>query len=376
MPQAQRDDRLAESAIEMDAVAPVHPMIRDGVRHLVFEVLLHNRSSQASRVTSAEVHFGERVERIHGDSLRARFVGLRDDPSRASGLRRVPVQEGPLLLGSDGRALLYFWQEADLDVELPPVIQVTVNWVTQDRPMSAMTSVSVQARPLTVLTPPVEGGGWVAFMAPHNGADHRRSVYAVPGGLRAAQRFAIDLVRVDGEGQRFRGDSSVPENYLSHGSPVIAVASGTVVSVTDNIPDSVPGRCLERHLGEECGASAEPLTRDTVAGNTIVLALGDGSFAVYAHLLGGSVEVVEGQDVTSGQTLAHIGNSGNTTEPHLHFHLCDGPSPLECNGLPYAFDSFVSIPLDPRRGPTGPPRSVEGEMPNNWDLLAFPQRGD
>jgi len=79
---------------------------------------------------------------------------------------------------------------------------------------------------------------------------------------------------------------------------------------------------------------------DTVMGNFIVLALGDGQFAQYVHLQPGSLRVKSGDHVKRGQVLAHVGNSGDARWPHLHFQVSDSPDILASEGLPYLVDQF------------------------------------
>jgi len=83
-----------------------------------------------------------------------------------------------------------------------------------------------------------------------------------------------------------------------------------------------------------------PITLETIGGNHVVLDLGHRRFAFYAHLQPGSLKVKVGDRVKRGQVLGLVGNSGNSTEPHLHFHLADSISPLGSEGVPYALDSF------------------------------------
>jgi murein DD-endopeptidase MepM/ murein hydrolase activator NlpD len=88
-------------------------------------------------------------------------------------------------------------------------------------------------------------------------------------------------------------------------------------------------------------ARAVEMSNETVAGNHVVLDLGAGRFAMYAHLRQGSVAVRPGDVVRRGQVLARLGNSGNSTEPHLHFHVADGPSPVDASGRPFVLESFA-----------------------------------
>ena len=112
---------------------------------------------------------------------------------------------------------------------------------------------------------------------------------------------------------------------VRYGAEVLAVANGLVVATKDGIPENVPG----------ITSRAVPITSETVGGNHIVLDLGGGRYAFYAHFQPGSLKVKVGDRVTRGQVIGLVGNSGNSTEPHLHFHISDGVSPLGSEGLPY-----------------------------------------
>jgi murein DD-endopeptidase MepM/ murein hydrolase activator NlpD len=88
------------------------------------------------------------------------------------------------------------------------------------------------------------------------------------------------------------------------------------------------------------GEPREDPTPDTAGGNRVVLDLGDGRFAVYAHLQAGSVAVKQGDRITRGQHLAKVGSSGTSGGPHLHFQLTDRPAVVAGDGMPYVFDAF------------------------------------
>jgi hypothetical protein len=177
--------------------------------------------------------------------------------------------------------------------------------------------------------PPLEGSGWVAA----NGCCtsptvHVRAVLPLNGQLHLSQRFAIDWMLLNDDNRLFVGDPSDVQSYFAYGANVLAVADAEVVAATDRFKDQVPGEL------------PADITLEELLGNHIVLDLGNGHFAFYAHLKPNSVTVKEGDQVRRGQLLALLGNSGNTSAPHLHFHVMDSPSAVGSNGLPYVIDIF------------------------------------
>jgi murein DD-endopeptidase MepM/ murein hydrolase activator NlpD len=138
-----------------------------------------------------------------------------------------------------------------------------------------------------------------------------------------AQRFAYDFL-VHRNGSSHSGDPSKLENYHCWNQVVLAPADATVAAVADGLPDQPIGQ-----------ADAQ-----NVAGNHVVLDLGDSEFAFLAHLKRGSVAVKAGDRVERGQPLGRCGNSGNTSEPHLHFHLQTTPDLTQGEGLPAFFHDY------------------------------------
>jgi murein DD-endopeptidase MepM/ murein hydrolase activator NlpD len=139
-------------------------------------------------------------------------------------------------------------------------------------------------------------------------------------------------VRINADGKSFTGDAKDNKSYRAYGSDALAVADGTVTEVKDGIPENVPG----------INSRAVPITLETVGGNHVILDIGHGRYAFYAHLQPGSLKVKLGDHVKRGQVLGLVGNSGNSTEPHLHFHLSDANSPLGSEGIPYTLESFTT----------------------------------
>src|SRR5262249_42152682 len=134
---------------------------------------------------------------------------------------------------------------------------------------------------------------------------HRRALIPVDGKVRIAQRFATDWVLIGADGQLFQGDPAHNENWYGYGVEVLAVADGRVVEVKDGIPENVP----------LTGEFAVPITLETLGGNYVLVDLGEGHFAFYAHLQPRSLRVQVGDPVQRGQVLALLGNSGNSDAP-------------------------------------------------------------
>ena len=189
--------------------------------------------------------------------------------------------------------------------------------------------------------PPLAGKGWVAI----NGCCgddgvHRTTVLPVNGTLFDTQRFAIDYMRIDAEGRFVVGDETEVESYVAFGADVLAVADATVVATLDTLPEQDPGSLPD----------PSTITLETVDGNHVILDLGHGVYAFYAHLQPGSVTVEAGDRVRRGEKLGLLGNTGNSSAPHLHFHLMDGRSVLGSNGLPYTMKRFDLLGvIDPAR---------------------------
>jgi murein DD-endopeptidase MepM/ murein hydrolase activator NlpD len=191
--------------------------------------------------------------------------------------------------------------------------------------------------PVSTLAPieigfPLSPGDWVAANGPSNTSGHRRSLQVVDGRPRIAQRFAIDWVKLGPGGRPFHGDKGLNANWYDFGTEVLAVADATVSAAHDGIPENEPS-----------DIRAVPITLDTVGGNYLILDLGAGRYALYAHLQPGSARVKVGDKVHRGQVLALLGNTGNSDAPHLHFHIADTNSPLGAEGLPYSFAAYESL---------------------------------
>lgn len=137
------------------------------------------------------------------------------------------------------------------------------------------------------------------------------------------QRFAYDfLMRKKGESHSGNGTGN--GDYYCFGEPVLAPGAGTVATAVDGIADNVPGEMN----------APQPM------GNYVVIDHGNGEFSFLAHLQRGSVAVSKGDEVSPGERLGACGNSGHSSEPHLHYHLQTTAQPLEGEGLPAQFQDY------------------------------------
>ncbi|MEU9067318.1 M23 family metallopeptidase [Streptomyces sp. NPDC048306] len=192
------------------------------------------------------------------------------------------------------------------------------------------------------VVPPVTGR-WSALNSP---ADRTPS-----HGVHAyGQTFAIDLVAEPEPGTRpgFRALwplARSPRAFPAFGAPLLAVADGTVVRADDGQRDHLARTSLPAllYLMLVEGSVREPAGVRRIVGNHLVLDLGEGTHALYAHVRRGSFTVREGDRVRAGQVLARCGNTGNSTEPHVHFQLMDGPDPDTARGLPFTWTG-IGVP--------------------------------
>jgi murein DD-endopeptidase len=194
-----------------------------------------------------------------------------------------------------------------------------------------ISSTPLNGRAPAVISPPVDGNNWLAVNGPSNTSSHRRAIILINGIPKIGQRYAIDWVQLGPDGKTFHGNEKDNASYYAYGHPIHAVADGKIVEVTDGIAENVPNT---RKLGTQ-------ITYKTLAGNHVMEDLGDGHFATYAHLKPGTIKVKVGDQVHSGDVLASLGNSGNSSEPHLHFQLCDAAAVVDCEGLPFAINKFT-----------------------------------
>lgn len=123
------------------------------------------------------------------------------------------------------------------------------------------------------------------------------------------QRFAFDIVKVDAKGSSYKGDGTKNEDYYAFGQEIIAPADGIVTYVVDGIHDNIPGE----------------MNKMFVPGNVVIIKHSENEYSLFAHFKQNSIRVKIGDKVTKGQPLGLCGNSGNSSEAHLHFQVQNTP---------------------------------------------------
>ena len=177
--------------------------------------------------------------------------------------------------------------------------------------------------------------GWGASF--HTG--HR---WAIP------EEFALDIAKIGESGLSHKGDGTRFNDYYAYGADVLAAANGRVTSVANDQPEDPsamqrPNESQEAYFARLQKEQAERLAKGlmAIAGNYVMIDHGKNEYSLYAHLQPGSVRVHVGDQVKTGDVLGKLGSSGNSTEPHLHFHVCDKPDPLMCAGIPVNFSNIT-----------------------------------
>jgi hypothetical protein len=358
------------------AWVPVEPSpVRSGDAHyLLYEVQFTSYLPMAQTI--------ERIE-VLGDKNGAPLVSYVGDELKDNITipgNRTPERDTINTLEGGASALVYFLVPVPVPDPVPGSLIHRVilsgpdlfNDPTGD-PIEGILEFEVAIRPASetiAIDAPLRGGPWQAANGLSNTAGHRRTAMPQDGRPDIAQRYAIDYVMTDEQGNLFEGDEKDNASYFGWGQDVVAVADGVVTSVLEGIPDNPVAGEL----------SLEKTTLDNASGNHVVLDIGDGRFANYAHLQLGSVRVTVGDRVRKGAVLGLLGNSGNSTGPHLHFHVSDrGGSVLASEGLPYVHHQFEWLAqcgfdeeLEENECEFGTPQMRYGEMPRNHELVRYP----
>jgi len=139
-----------------------------------------------------------------------------------------------------------------------------------------------------------------------------------------AQKNAFDLIITDNNGKSYKTDGQTNEDYYAYGKNIIAPCNGEIVLVVDGIKENKPGE----------------LNPIYVPGNTVILKTSNNEYLFFAHFKQHSIKVKQGDEVKQGQLLGRCGNSGNSSEPHIHFHIQNVEDMNIATGVKCYFDKI------------------------------------
>jgi len=173
-------------------------------------------------------------------------------------------------------------------------------------------------------------GEWTVFW----GGDTKELNYHV---VDQAQKNAFDLLITDEKGNSYKTIGQTNDDYYVFGKKIIAPAAGEVVLVVEGIKDNTPGEM-------------NPIY---VPGNTVIIKTANDEYLFFAHFKQHSIKVKQGQQVKQGELLGLCGNSGNSTEPHLHFQIQNVENMNKATGVKSYFDNIL----------------VNGELKNDYSPI-------
>lgn len=179
---------------------------------------------------------------------------------------------------------------------------------------------------------PLSGDVW-ALSGPTSGNGHHRSL--------ATQEFGYDFLSLNSKGKTHKGKGLKNTDYHCFKKEILSPCDGIVVKVADGLQDNTDLKCEEKISLKKINKYG--LTH-VLAGNYIVIKHGD-EYSYFCHCFRGSIRVKEGELVKKSDVIALVGNSGNSTAPHLHFHISDGPEFMTSRSLPIKFCNIVVNPF-------------------------------
>ncbi|MGA8222173.1 MAG: M23 family metallopeptidase [Candidatus Acidiferrales bacterium] len=345
----------------LDITIPIAPQAFQaaGKWHLVYELHVANLGKWDCTLTRVEVLAAGKKNEPLASFAEKNLEAIIDHPGQKAA-------ENPKIPPANF-AVIYLWLTLDHLEDVPPTLRHRLAMKIGDYPEAITLEgvpVTVNKSPVPIINPPLRGENWLSANAPSNSSLHRRALIPINGRATISQRFAIDWAQLYPEGKTYRGDKSDNKSYRAYGAEIHAAANGTVTEIKDGIPQNIPGPT----------SRAVPITLETIGGNHVIIQIGEGLFAYYGHMQPGSLRVKVGDKIRQGEVLGLVGNSGNSTEPHLHFQICNANSGLASEGLPFALASYnlqgngwTFTPADS----SAQPAKRELEIPLENDVVTF-----
>ena len=350
------------TALEVRGVGP--PQVvkgTDGRRHVEYDLAITNTFSEDVTLTSLTVRRprGARLLRLDGQALAGVTITVLATPSTATvEPSQTVVIVVDVVLRRGARVPARLTHRVDYTFPADALFHQLIGSRHVDGPV-----LRVKRRRPIVVSPPLRGSGWMAINACCEPSSHRSFVLAADGDLVTPEVFAIDFIR-EQDGVVAEGDGSQNSQWVGHGEPIFAAAGGRVVRAVNDMPEIPPGLPVSENTTLS--------TTNSLGGNGVLIRMRRGVYALYGHMVPGSLQVRRGDRVRTGQRLGLLGNTGNTSAPHLHFGLIDGRGRgglLSSNSLPFVIDRFTyggqaeTSPTGPEVTITGNPRPVRNAYP-------------
>lgn len=329
---AQVADRSPTSspqpAVELRVLSPPIPVMANGETVLAYELYLVNFSNKTLMVR-------ELVVRNARDSGSVAVFDSRAIKERLYTPAQRPDSAQSFLLGPGSFAIAYLELTVPTS-DIPDSLFHRMSFSNGEEAIREQFATQgaatlVRKEATLSLASPLAGGPWGAVYDPAWARGHRRVFFTVGGIARIPGRFAIDFVKLDNEGKTGTGNMDSTKNWHGYGADVFAVANGVVASTRTDFTESPT-------LSAHPDYSAEMAT-----GNYVVLKVAADRYVFYEHLQPGSIRVKAGQRVGKGELVGRVGFTGQSTGPHLHFHVADADSPLGAEGVPFVFDQFYPL---------------------------------
>jgi murein DD-endopeptidase len=306
----------AQSPLKVTYKHAPMPVVIEGKTMLYYELHLFNPTPDTIKILSINLFDGNsEIDRVVETRLMNAFM------------LRTGKRANDAVLIPDASAILYFETEITR-FALPALFPITRFQVSNRKPESFAGILEITQQKPVVLGPPLKSGNWAAVYSPDWIRGHRRVLFETDGKERIPGRFAIDFIKLDDNGKYSAGDEDVIANWYGYNADVIAVADGIVSAAEDDFKES---KTIKKH-------PSYPAEKAT--GNFITIDIGEEQYAFYEHLKPGSIKVRVGQKVKKGDVIASLGFTGQSTGPHLHFHLANANSPLGAEGIPFVFERF------------------------------------
>jgi hypothetical protein len=303
----------------------IHPVkLSDGKYYIMYELVLTNSSE--SKVTLNSLTFE--------DPLKSNAVVGEFDADKIKKNLHLIASHSPTNIikpNETGTLVVNLVLDSDkVPSAIDHVLKITnekASIIADKESTERIVRAKVNKKEPVVIGAPLAGDNWLAVNVSDN-YGHRNAFFPINGNWFVPERWATDWIQLTGDNRVFTGDVNKMNSYLAYGQDLLAVKDARVTKVVDKYDDLKIGEKLQN------------MTLDNIGGNYVVLDIGDGLLVFYAHVKKGSTKVKEGDRVKKGQVIASLGNTGNSTMPHLHFHIVKGTSVIGGDGVPYVIDKF------------------------------------